>query len=177
MEFKTKEFVFLLVLGVLISALGIGSFLRGKTSHRELISSEEMLITIHVAGCVKRPGVYELSADCRIIDAIGAAGGETDEADINRLNLAEFIRDGQKVNVPARIEPGESGLGLTNGLVNINTADQATLETLPNIGPARAQKIIQYREEHGYFSSIDEITKVNSIGFKIFESIKGLITN
>lgn len=173
MEFKTKELVFISVLGILIASLGFFSFVRGRQSTAPDIAGDQ-LITIHVAGCVTRPGVYELPANSRILDAILVAGGETSEADTNRLNLADFLRDGQKLHVPARIEPGgEEG----ESLVNINTADQKTLETLPNIGPARAQRIIQYREKHGYFSSIEEIINVSTIGPMIFESIRDLITN
>lgn len=173
MEFKTREFVFVGVLGILIASLGLFSFVRGRQQSVPVIADEQ-LITVHVAGCVSRPGVYELSADSRIFNAIMVAGGETPDADTNRLNLADFLRDGQKVYVPARIEPGGEEEG---SLVNINTADQKTLETLPNIGPARAQKIIQYREKHGYFSSIEELTNVGTIGPMIFEAIRDLITN
>lgn len=171
MEFKTKEFVFLLVLGILIASLGLYSFVRGRQA--EPVSAGQLTIMVHVAGCVHRPGLYELPAESRVAHAIMAAGGETPEADINRLNLADFLRDGQKVHVPARVEPGEEE---GEGLININTADQKTLETLPNIGPARAQKIIEYREKHGFFSSIEEILNVPTIGPKIFEGIKDLIT-
>ncbi len=171
MEFKAKEFVFLLVLGILIASLGLYSFVRGRKA--EPIETSELTIMVHVAGCVNRPGLYELPAQSRVAHAIIAAGGETPEADINRLNLAEFLRDGQKVHVPARIESGGEA---EDGLININTADQKTLETLPNIGPERARKIIEYREKNGFFSSIEELLNVPNIGPKIFEGIKDLVT-
>lgn len=171
MEFKTKEFVFLAGLGILVASLGLFSFVRGLQAPALIIPGEQA-VTVHVAGCVNRPGVYELPAESRIIDAILAAGGETPDADSNRLNLADFLRDGQKVNVPALVESG----GEEEGLVNINTADLRTLETLPNIGPTKALKIIQYRERHGYFSSKEEVTNVSTIGPATFEAIKDLIT-
>lgn len=172
MELKTKELAYLIVLAVLIASLGMCSNLRGRVfSDKSPLVSETVLI-VHVAGAVKKPGVYTLPAGSRIQDAINAAGGPLAEADIHRLNLADILIDGRKVHVPImnNNQPEE------DGLVNINTADAKELETLPNIGPARAQKIIEYRESHGPFTSIEEITKVSTIGPKIFESIKDLIT-
>ncbi|MDD4658043.1 MAG: ComEA family DNA-binding protein [Eubacteriales bacterium] len=172
LELKTKELAYLIVLAVLIASLGMCSSLRGRVfSDKSPLAAEAVLI-VHVAGAVKSPGVYTLPAGSRIRDAIDAAGGPLPEADIHRLNLADILIDGRKVHVPIMDNnPPEE-----DGLVNINTADAKELETLPNIGPARAQKIIEYRELHGPFSSIEEITKVSTIGPKIFESIKDLIT-
>lgn len=175
MEFKTREFVFLLVLGVLISSLGFYSFLRDRSPSVDGLETQQYQIAVHVSGHVHNPGVYSLDGDSRVIDAIKAAGGELPEADLHRLNLAAFLTDGQKINVPGIPNPADSGID--NGLVNINTADQKTLETLPNIGPARAQRIIEYREANGGFASIEEIINVSSIGEKIYESIKDYITH
>ena len=173
MELKTKELAYLMVLAVLIASLGMCSSLKGRVfSDKSPLVSESSVLIVHVAGAVKSPGVYTLPVGSRIQDAIDAAGGPLPEADIHRLNLADILADGKKVHVPAK----DNNKSEEDGLVNINTADANELATLPNIGPARAQKIIEYRELHGPFSSIEEITKVNTIGPKIFESIKDLIT-
>lgn len=171
---KARDFVFVLTLALLIACLGMFSFVRTRCQPPEQTVPEPYSILVHVSGCVRNPGVYQLPANSRVADAIAAAGGELAEADINRLNLAAFVSDGQKINVPAQAKPGESGL--INGLVNINTADQKTLEMLPNIGPTRARRIIEYREAHGGFGSCEEILNVSGIGPKIYESIKELIT-
>jgi competence protein ComEA len=170
-ELKTKELAYLIVLAVIIASLGICSSRKGTFAEKTPLVSEATL-TVHVAGAVNNPGVYTLPAGSRVGDAIDAAGGPLAEADIHRLNLAEILIDGKKVHVPAVSTESES----QDGLININTASAKELEALPNIGPARAQKIIEYRETHGPFTSIEEITKVNTIGPKIFESIKDLIT-
>ena len=187
MQLKSKEIVFILVLGLLISTLGMCNYLRDRQqadTEEEGQTQEHIYIYVHVAGQVRSPGVYSLSAESRVLDAIEAAGGALQEADVHRLNLADYLVDGQKITVPAKIDAGtesdQQQEGLSDqqqeGLININTADQSTLELLPNIGPSRAASIIQYRENHGLFNSIEEITNVNMIGEKIYESIKDLIT-
>jgi len=171
-EIKSKEIAFLLVLGVLVSGLGLCSSLRGK-SQPKVSSDGPQEILVHVAGDVHSPGIYQLPSGSRVFDAVAAAGGAGAEADIHRLNLAAFLSDGQKVVVPG----ANSGSSEEQeGLVNINTADQRTLESLPNIGPARAQSIIEYRNSSGGFSSLEQIMQVTGIGPSIFESIRDLIT-
>lgn len=139
-------------------------------------------LVIHVAGAVNRPGVYELPIGARVRDAITAAGGFTPDADFQQLNLAEELADGRRILVPVIIVPvpGESRSGevvLTPGFpVNINTATQAELEALPEIGPKTAENIINYRNVHGPFHSIDEIDNVDGIGPATLEKIKDLIT-
>jgi|SRR5690554_2610119 len=179
MQLKSKEIVFILVLGLLISTLGMCNYLRDRQqadTEEEGQTQEHIYIYVHVAGQVRSPGVYSLSAESRVLDAIEAAGGALQEADVHRLNLADYLVDGQKITVPAKIDAGTESDQQQEGLININTADQSTLELLPNIGPSRAASIIQYRENHGLFNSIEEITNVNMIGEKIYESIKDLIT-
>lgn len=179
MQLKSKEIVFILVLGLLISTLGMCNYLRDRQqadTEEEGQTQEHIYIYVHVAGQVRSPGVYSLSAESRVLDAIEAAGGALQEADVHRLNLADYLVDGQKITVPAKIDAGTESDQQQEGLININTADQSTLELLPNIGHSRAASIIQYRENHGLFNSIEEITNVNMIGEKIYESIKDLIT-
>lgn len=139
-------------------------------------------VVVHVAGAVSAPGVYTLPADSRVDDAVRAAGATTD-ADLSQLNLAQKLADGQKITVPAAGEtpaPADnaapSDSSQSGALVNINTATQEELETLPSIGEVRAQAIIAYREEHGGFRTTDELMEVSGIGEKIFADISPHIT-
>lgn len=139
-------------------------------------------VVVHVAGAVSSPGVYTLPADSRVDDAVRAAGATAD-ADLSQLNLAQKLADGQKITVPAAGEtpaPADnaapSDSSQSGALVNINTATQEELETLPSIGEVRAQAIIAYREEHGGFRTTDELMEVSGIGEKIFADIAPHIT-
>lgn len=139
-------------------------------------------VVVHVAGAVSSPGVYTLPADSRVDDAVRAAGATAD-ADLSQLNLAQKLADGQKITVPAAGEtpaPADnaapSGSSQSGALININTATQEELETLPSIGEVRAQAIIAYREEHGGFRTTDELMEVSGIGEKIFADISPHIT-
>lgn len=146
----------------------------------ETSASDE--VVVHVTGAVSAPGVYTLSADSRVDDAVRAAGA-TAEADLSQLNLAQKLADGQKITVPvAGAAPAESSSHTATAeaeggtLININSASQEELETLPSIGEVRAQAIIAYREEHGGFCTIDELKEVSGIGEKIFADIAPHIT-
>lgn len=139
-------------------------------------------VVVHVAGAVSTPGIYTLPADSRVDDAVRAAGATAD-ADLSQLNLAQKLADGQKITVPAAGEtpaPADntapSGSSQSGALININTATQEELETLPSIGEVRAQAIIAYREEHGGFRTTDELMEVSGIGEKIFADISPHIT-
>ena len=142
--------------------------------------------TVHVAGAVAKPGVYDLDAGARVIDAIEAAGGGAPDADLNRLNLAAKVADGQRVLVqrvgeaalPESALPGESGGGSADpsGLVSLNSATQAELETLPGIGPTLAEAIITERERRGGFRSVNELRDVRGIGEKRFADLKDKVT-
>ncbi|GAB6274952.1 MAG: ComEA family DNA-binding protein [Peptococcaceae bacterium] len=152
-------------------------------------------IVVHVTGAVEKSGVYRLPAGARINDALKKAGVQA-EADLDSLNLAAPLIDGQKIIVPLRQEnlgmgnPGgpfssgppknmtsrETPAPGSGGLVNINTADQAALDSLPGIGPALAQRIIQYREKNGPYKVPEDIKNVSGIGEKRFENLKDLIS-
>lgn len=139
-------------------------------------------VVVHVAGAVSSPGVYTLPADSRVDDAVRAAGATAD-ADLSQLNLAQKLADGQKITVPAAGETpapvdnaAPSDSSQSGALININTATQEELETLPSIGEVRAQAIIAYREEHGGFRTTDELMEVSGIGEKIFADIAPHIT-
>jgi competence protein ComEA len=143
-------------------------------------------VLVHVAGEVQQPGVYELAAGDRVIDAIEAAGGVTESADADALNYARPLVDGEQVYVPKPGEapPAAEGAGVSGGgsaggqggLVNLNTATSAELETLPRIGPAMAQRIIDYRDQHGGFTSVDELLEVAGIGEATYAGLKDLVT-
>jgi competence protein ComEA len=143
-------------------------------------------VTVHVAGAVVKPGVYELDGDGRVIDAVEAAGGGMPEADLNRLNLAAKLSDGQRVLVQrvgeaapsAPATPGDTNVGSADpsGLVNLNTATPAELEALPGIGPTLAEAIIAERERRGGFRSVNELRDVRGIGEKRFADLKDKVT-
>ncbi len=132
-------------------------------------------IVVHVAGAVQNPGVYTLQQGQRVDDALQAAGIAPD-ADIDALNRAAVLADGQKIIVPLKgeIQP-DAAQEHNDGLVSINQADLQQLMTLPGIGEVKAQAILDYRTQHGSFSSIDEIKQVSGIGEAIFGQIKNKI--
>jgi competence protein ComEA len=145
------------------------------------------LIRVYVAGAVVRPDVYRLAPDSIVKDAIQAAGGATAEADLPGLNLAQQVRDQERVYVPrvgeASAPPAVSGGSPTfsddaqsSARVNINTATVEQLAGLPGIGPVLAQRIIDYRTLHGPFTTVQDITQVPGIGDAILEKIKDRIT-
>ena len=163
------------------------------------ITEDKGKIVIYVAGAVKNEGIYELDENSRIADCIEKAGGLTDDANIKDINLAFVLEDGMKVYIPKNSEINEvkddtstyvsKENGSTNtgtstskntsaksSKININTANQTDLETLPGIGPSTAQKIINYRKEKGKFSSIEDIKKVSGIGESKYSKIKDYIT-
>lgn len=137
-------------------------------------------VVVHVDGAVANPGVYELRATIpRARDAIEAAGGLTEDADTTGLNLAQAVADGSKVHVPhageapaQAAQPSAGGGGSSSGPVNINSAGADELKTLPGVGDATAASIIREREEHGPFTSPEDIMRVSGIGEKKFEKIR-----
>ena len=179
----------------------------GSTDRTELsdASSEEAkTLVVHICGAVSAPGVYELPAGSRIIDAVEAGGGFLPEADEACCNLAEEIVDGCQIYIMTKTEScadgqtekkagiqtspdsdmqttdrnvrSNSAPALENGLVNLNTADVAALMTLPGIGESRAKAIIGYREQHGAFAKIEDIMKISGIKQAAFSKIKDKIT-
>lgn len=135
------------------------------------------LLVVHVAGHVKEPGIYEVPEGSRVADAIDVAGGALGEADLDLLNLAALLSDGQKVYVPAKGEgvPADPS-GQVHGKVNLNTASADQLEELPGVGPVLAQRIVDHREKRGGFTSVRQLMEVSGIGPKTFEALKDLVT-
>jgi competence protein ComEA len=145
------------------------------------------LVIVDVAGWVRHPGVYEFRQGDRVIDAIRMAGGGKHGADLTSINLAAPLTDGQQILVLRRGRvgpgggmvgggPGAPGLGGAEPLVNLNTATLDQLESLPGIGPALAQRILDYRGEHGPFRAVDDLTNVSGIGDKRLADLRSKVT-
>jgi competence protein ComEA len=136
---------------------------------------------VHVVGAVNNPGLYELSQNSVAQDAIEAAGGPATSADLSRLNLAGLLVDGQQLVIPEGVPtvgpgtPSPEPPPITGSHLNINLATAEELDTLPGIGPAIAQRIIDYRTANGPFNSIDELLNIEGIGEETFEELKSLI--
>jgi competence protein ComEA len=136
-------------------------------------------VTVSVDGAVNQPGQYTLPPRSRVNDAVRAAGGPAVDADLERINLALILRDGERVHVPSlgEIIPTPTPYGVTaDGRIDINRAGAALLEKLPGIGPTIAQRIVTYREMNGPYGTIEEIQDVQGIGPAKFGGISGLIS-
>ncbi|MFA5383770.1 MAG: ComEA family DNA-binding protein [Eubacteriales bacterium] len=203
---RRQQIVILIIAAVLLFGAGYRydcwQKSKAETNNNTVVQSEDedkssspREIKVHIAGAVQKPGVYKLNADCRVNDAVSMAVA-LPTADLNSLNLAATLTDGQKITVPelrqAVVLPtGNSALfsapsgssqsteknsSTQGGLININTADQSEIESLPGIGPALAGRIIQYREENGPYRVPEDIKNVSGIGEKRYEDIKDKIT-
>ena len=139
---------------------------------------------VHVAGAVALPGVYQMSAAARVGDAVDLAGGATADADLDRINLAAGVTDGEQINVPRIGQPINAPPGVSGGtgardtaeLHDVNTADAGQLETRPGVGPSTAAAIIRHREEHGPFPSVAALDDVSGIGPARLEALRDLVT-
>ncbi|WP_439593974.1 helix-hairpin-helix domain-containing protein [Microbacterium sp.] len=171
------------VLVVLAVTVGIG-VLRGATTPVEAVTVDagpaeptSAGLHVHVAGAVAAPGLYVLGADARVVDAIAAAGGLLDGAARDAVNLARPLSDGEQLLVPVAGEAPPAGpAAASDGRVNLNTADAAALDTLPRIGPALAQRIIDWRDENGRFTSVEDLLAVPGIGDKMLDGLRELVT-
>lgn len=161
-----------------------------KSTEEEL---KPKICMVHIAGAVHHPGVYQLEEGKRIIDAVKMAGGEREEANLDAVNLAAILYDGQKIIIPMISENKEdmltsvsetyevsqqnmSSSGSSLALLNLNAATLPQLEALPGIGPVLAKRILDYRRMNGLFQYVEEVMNVTGIGEKKFEGIKELIT-
>ena len=215
-EMLTQKQKIIGVVGIIVVAIIIGYYYFTSTkevygfddfeeesqeNEVENVENEQNTIIVHITGAVVNEGIVQVKENARINDAIEAAGGVREDADLTNVNLAYTIEDGQKIYIPYKndapedggseiqgqvviqgagndIVDGENaGIGTetTAGLVNINTANVEKLDELPGIGSSTAEKIIAYRKENGKFKSIDEIKNVSGIGEAKFEKIKGKI--
>lgn len=178
-----------LFVGMILSALILLVALPPRGTPVELLPAPTLApISVHVSGAIREPGVYQLPQGSRVQEAVDAAGGLQIEADLQAINLAARIKDGEKIHIPVKGEIAPSIPARTNPsekigseaadegtLVNINTASLEELLNLPGIGETRAKDIIAYRESHSGFKSIDEIQEVSGIGPVIFERLKDFI--
>lgn len=208
LNFKQK-----IIIGILIAILVIGIGIYGfvtmqneensidinamleKENIEQNNSEQEEKIVVHITGEVNKAGVVILPKGARIADAIEAAGGTTKEADLEQINLAYVLEDGQKIYIPNQKDKetnsekvyitSESGNNVImkdtitskgeNKKVNINQATQSELETLPGIGPSIASRIIEYRQQNGKFNTIEDLKNVKGIGDAKFENVKKYI--
>lgn len=148
----------------------------------EAVTDPAGVLLVHVAGAVRRPGLYEMPADARVADAVQAAGGPRRRADLDALNLAEPLVDGARIEVVGRGEavaapvPSPAVGAEPTTLVHLNSADQAALESIPEVGPVTALAILEYRAEIGSFSSIDQLLEVSGVGPATLEAIRPYVT-
>jgi competence protein ComEA len=154
----------------------------GPSAAGELRVEPRPRLVVHVVGAVRRPGLYRLTDGARIADALRRAGGATRRADLSLVNLAAPVSDGTQVVVPRRAPPtaaaegGGGGVpGAAAGPVHLNTATVEQLDELPGIGPVTAQKIVEYREQHGAFSSVDDLDAIPGIGPARLEQLRELV--
>jgi competence protein ComEA len=134
---------------------------------------------VNVVGAVRRPGLYRLKEGSRVADAVMRAGGPTPKAQIELLNLAARIADGEQIVVPRRGAAGPaaatSGGAVAAGPVHLNSATLEQLDALPGVGPVTGQKILDYRQQHGAFGSVDELDAIVGIGPARLEQLRGLV--
>ncbi|KQQ64642.1 ComEA family DNA-binding protein [Microbacterium sp. Leaf320] len=171
-----------LALVVLSAAVGLG-LMRGQAAPTESVplATDAAVgggstgdLYVHVLGAVEHPGLYVLDLDSRLVDAVAAAGGTTDDADLTAINLARVLADGEQIIVPTvgAVTDGPGAVAPSDDRIDLNTADQAALETLPRIGPALAERIIAWRDENGRFQSVDDLLAVPGIGEKLLAGIR-----
>jgi len=176
-NFPAKQSLFLISFGVIIGLLMggviwiVASPPRGKPVTLATQPSDQ-LISVYISGEVVNPGVYQIPLGSRVKDAIDIAGGFLLSADVSQINQAALVTDSSHINIMPLISTGNS----QNPGININSATEDELETLPGIGPVSAKNIINYRLENGPFNTIEEIQKVAGIGPQTFDNIKHLIT-
>jgi competence protein ComEA len=174
----------LFVAGRFLVGSGTATVERPPAEAGEIETAAPSRLVVHVVGAVRRPGLYKLVHGARIADAVRRAGGATRRADLSLVNLAAQVADGSQVVVPRRqvVEAGvaeESGGsdagGAPGGPVHLNTATLEQLDALPGVGPVTAQKILDYREQHGAFSSVDDLDAIPGIGPARLEQLRGLV--
>jgi competence protein ComEA len=170
------------VLGKSDAAVAVdGATPRAGQAVLEAEPAEAPEVVVHVVGAVRQPGLYRLADGSRVDDAIAEAGGPTGKALLAGVNLASPIADGQQIVVPARGRGGAASVADVpespgeGGRVHLNTATLEDLDALPGIGPVTAQRILDYREEHGAFQSVDELDAVSGIGPARLEQLRELV--
>jgi competence protein ComEA len=138
------------------------------------------LLVVDVVGAVRRPGLLRLPQGSRIVDAVARAGGATRKADLALVNLAAPLADGTQIVVPTRAPaastaPAGTSAAAPTGPVHLNTATLEELDVLPGVGPVTAQKILDYRAQHGAFANVDELDAIPGIGPKTLDELRDLV--
>lgn len=193
--YKKQLFVLMIILLAAVGGTYYGLYSEEETAVLESSSPAEnspprQEITIYVTGAVNKPGLVKVPEGARAAEAVNACGGLLPIADSEKINLAQTLKDGQQLKVPeknrlngkadlSKIDQSKSDkskAGNDEEKVNINTADEKELDTLPGIGPAMAQRIIEYRETEGAFQSIEDIKKIRGIGEAKFAKLKDKIS-
>ena len=201
MDISLKKAIMLggLLLGCALTSLGVSLWGESKEKESVILADKKLaaapqivktkknaqqLFKVYISGAVLRPGLYEVAKGTRADEAIALAGGMTSVADLEKVNLAQRLKDGSHIKVP-KLKQGSVGIKVRNtklmltkeddtsnlGLININTASARELQTLPGIGPAMAKKIIAYRQQKS-FTTIDELVKVPGLGKSRVLSLK-----
>ena len=180
-----------LILIGLIASIIIGSGVMLYRNYSNTCSNDPIIqpsspppLMVHLSGAVKREGVYKLAQGDRLLDAVNLAGGALPNADLSAINLAEIAKDGEKIVVPVKPtaiaggsgDQGNGGPGTLVGKVNINSADEKSLDSLPGVGPSTAKAIVEYRRTNGPFNRIEQIMEIPRFGKSKFERIKDRIT-
>lgn len=192
--YRKQLFVLIMILLAAVGGTYYGLYSEEQTAMLDSSAPEESQqpareLTIYVTGAVNKPGLVKVAEGARAADAINACGGLLPIADSEKINLAQNLKDGQQLKVPekdrsnlkvdpSKIDQSKADLSNNGGsgeLVNINTADEKALDTLPGIGPAMAKRIIEYRETEGAFQSIEDIKKIRGIGEAKFAKLKDKI--
>lgn len=185
MNLTKNQKVGLYVFAIIIFFIGSVKFYPLKERKNEIVLikndvTNKKEIQVYICGEVKKPGVYKINDDKRIIDLVYLAGGFTDNANLEAVNLATKLKDEDYIKIPPKRE-NEVDKGIVDSKdskdkININTASMEELKKLPRIGDALAKRIIEYRNKNGPFKRIEDLKNVSGIGDKMFENIKDLIS-
>jgi competence protein ComEA len=176
----------LVLIAGIVAVVVLGNFARSLMPAEELIPTATLVstetepkahenIVVHVVGAVAQPGVVTLPASSRVADALARAGGARADAELAGVNLARILFDGEQIVVPFVGDPVPASGPTGNGPISLSRADKATLETLPRIGPATAERIIRWRESHGPFLSVEDVLAIPGIGPATVEGLQGLV--
>jgi competence protein ComEA len=191
---QKNKLLFIVMLAILIVAGSFYNFWQKSSVHESVASNEVVAKTIsvseeknseiyvYISGAVHKPGVFKTLPNARVFDIVAMAGGLTSEADVSKINMAQSIKDGMHIHVietaaaQSNSTTTKSNKIKTDNKVNINSAEKSELDALPGVGPALAERIIEYRQTNGSFGDIDELKKVPGIGSSKFEKLKEKIT-
>lgn len=189
---RQQQLILLGLVILVITGLGVMACRRLMVQSEEIVIEQPLpaaadakpanfeKIIVHLSGAVRRPGVYSLNKGDRLVDLLALCGGVSQQADLDKINLAEKLADGQKVHIPEAIAPSVAAKQLTAGSspdkIALNSADLSQLCRIKGIGKATAQRIIDHREKNGPFKSLDDLTRVKGIGKGTLSKLKDQLT-